>query len=105
MNDSSCPWKRVQALIKAVVIACFDPNRAVVIASFDPTLQVVVYSTCSVHREENEDVVQGALGEFGHDFELEQCMPGWPHRGALLELDAGPVRCCRQPLCQRSISR
>ncbi|KAH3759030.1 S-adenosyl-L-methionine-dependent methyltransferase [Pelomyxa schiedti] len=56
-----------------------------------PNVQRVVYSTCSIHQEENEDVVRWALtGENATDitgasssvpFELEKVLPSWPHRG------------------------
>lgn len=37
-----------------------------------PCVKRVVYSTCSIHRMENEDVVSQALCEFGHRFRLVQ---------------------------------
>lgn len=47
-----------------------------------PSLQRLVYSTCSVHREENEDVVAAVLPlaeELG--FHLVDPFPSWPRRG------------------------
>ncbi|NWQ66441.1 NSUN5 methyltransferase, partial [Neopipo cinnamomea] len=46
-----------------------------------PALQRLVYSTCSVHREENEDVVQAVLQERGSAFRLVTAFPSWPSRG------------------------
>ncbi|XP_068715150.1 28S rRNA (cytosine-C(5))-methyltransferase-like isoform X2 [Montipora foliosa] len=46
-----------------------------------PLVKRVVYSTCSVHQEENEDVVQAALKANSHSFTLEHCLPSWTHRG------------------------
>ncbi|NWR92791.1 NSUN5 methyltransferase, partial [Furnarius figulus] len=51
-----------------------------------PALQRLVYSTCSVHQEENEDVVQAVLQEWGSTFRLVNALPSWPCRG----LDAFP---------------
>ena len=47
-----------------------------------PRLEKIVYSTCSVHREENEDVVAAVLPlatKLG--FSLVQTLPRWPRRG------------------------
>ncbi|XP_072209714.1 28S rRNA (cytosine-C(5))-methyltransferase [Excalfactoria chinensis] len=46
-----------------------------------PALQRLVYSTCSVHREENEDVVHAVLQEQGSAFRLVNAFPSWPCRG------------------------
>ncbi|XP_077868127.1 28S rRNA (cytosine-C(5))-methyltransferase-like [Saccoglossus kowalevskii] len=45
-----------------------------------PNLKRVVYSTCSVHREENEDVVAEVL-KCNKNFALKTVMPSWTHRG------------------------
>ena len=45
-----------------------------------PNLQVVAYSTCSVYREENEDVVLGVLAK-QKTFKCVRAIPDWPHRG------------------------
>jgi putative methyltransferase len=46
-----------------------------------PSVQKVVYSTCSIHREENEDVVKYIL-ENQADFVLEEnVFPEWTRRG------------------------
>ncbi|XP_064324102.1 28S rRNA (cytosine-C(5))-methyltransferase isoform X1 [Phalacrocorax carbo] len=46
-----------------------------------PALQRLVYSTCSLHREENEDVVHAVLQEQGSSFRLVNAFPSWPCRG------------------------
>ncbi|KAM6403157.1 28S rRNA (cytosine-C(5))-methyltransferase [Rhynochetos jubatus] len=46
-----------------------------------PALRRLVYSTCSLHREENEDVVQAVLRERGSAFRLVNAFPSWPCRG------------------------
>ncbi|NWU73319.1 NSUN5 methyltransferase, partial [Pterocles burchelli] len=46
-----------------------------------PALQRLVYSTCSLHREENEDVVHAVLQERGLAFRLVNAFPSWPCRG------------------------
>lgn len=40
-----------------------------------------VYSTCSIHEEENESVVQKVLAKIGNSFKLEEALPWWPRRG------------------------
>ena len=47
-----------------------------------PGVLRISYSTCSIYREENEDVVQKVIPlakELG--FELAKCLPKWPRRG------------------------
>ena len=41
----------------------------------------IVYSTCSVHEQENEAVVQHALEHGGGHFEVRKVFEQWPHRG------------------------
>ncbi|KAI5061123.1 hypothetical protein GOP47_0023628 [Adiantum capillus-veneris] len=47
-----------------------------------PVVERVVYSTCSVHQQENEDVVSAVL-DFAHDngFRLGHPIPQWQQRG------------------------
>lgn len=45
-----------------------------------PRAKRVVYSTCSVHEEENEMVVAKVLNS-NPNFALAPAMPEWPHRG------------------------
>lgn len=47
-----------------------------------PLLEKVVYSTCSIHQRENEDVVMAVLPHAKEKgFELACPYPSWPHRG------------------------
>uniref|UniRef100_A0A8C5P628 28S rRNA (cytosine-C(5))-methyltransferase n=1 Tax=Leptobrachium leishanense TaxID=445787 RepID=A0A8C5P628_9ANUR len=55
-----------------------------------PSVQRVVYSTCSIHQQENEDVVKTTL-EQNTNFKLVNALPSWPARGLNTFLDAG---CC-----------
>ncbi|XP_014815242.1 PREDICTED: probable 28S rRNA (cytosine-C(5))-methyltransferase isoform X2 [Calidris pugnax] len=56
-----------------------------------PALRRLVYSTCSLHQEENEDVVRAVLQERGSAFRLVNAFPSWPCRG----LAAFPgAECC-----------
>ncbi|KAA0704117.1 putative 28S rRNA (cytosine-C(5))-methyltransferase [Triplophysa tibetana] len=45
-----------------------------------PQVQRVVYSTCSVHSEENENVVSACLQQ-NPGFRLVHLLPSWPERG------------------------
>ncbi|KAM6242531.1 28S rRNA (cytosine-C(5))-methyltransferase isoform 2-T2 [Porphyrio hochstetteri] len=56
-----------------------------------PALQRLVYSTCSLHQEENEDVVHAVLQEQGSAFRLVNAFPAWPCRGLATFPSAG---CC-----------
>lgn len=45
-----------------------------------PQVQRVVYSTCSIHSEENENVVSACLQQ-NSGFRLVRLLPNWPERG------------------------
>ncbi|KAF3792510.1 hypothetical protein EJ110_NYTH11374 [Nymphaea thermarum] len=47
-----------------------------------PSVERVVYSTCSIHQEENEDVIKTILPiAESLNFHLEAPFPQWPRRG------------------------
>ncbi|CAG9532576.1 unnamed protein product [Cercopithifilaria johnstoni] len=48
-----------------------------------PNLKKIVYSTCSIHEEENEQVIEEILNDefLRTRFKLTKAMPKWPHRG------------------------
>lgn len=46
-----------------------------------PSAQLVSYSTCSLHQEENEDVVRSILEDCGQDWGLFHALPEWQLRG------------------------
>lgn len=45
-----------------------------------PRVNRLVYSTCSIHRQENEDVVSACLQQ-NSNFRLVSVLPQWPERG------------------------
>ncbi|XP_017343993.1 probable 28S rRNA (cytosine-C(5))-methyltransferase [Ictalurus punctatus] len=67
-----------------------DPERLKALAAFQlrclnhalkfPKLQNLVYSTCSIHTQENEEVMSVCL-EKNPDFRLIHLLPEWPERG------------------------
>ena len=47
-----------------------------------PSLQRLVYSTCSIHQQENEDVVKAVLPDAEKlGFKLQHALPAWSRRG------------------------
>ncbi|KAL6057706.1 putative 28S rRNA (cytosine-C(5))-methyltransferase [Balamuthia mandrillaris] len=58
-----------------------------------PSVKRVVYSTCSIHAEENEHVVKAALEAAAGKFRLAHALPQWHRRG--LPLFDGAERCVR----------
>ncbi|XP_018412622.1 PREDICTED: probable 28S rRNA (cytosine-C(5))-methyltransferase [Nanorana parkeri] len=70
-------------------------SRALSHALSFPSVQNVVYSTCSVHQQENEDVVKNIL-EQHTDFRLAEALPSWPLRG--LDTFPGSDCCLRASL-------
>ncbi|XP_056176901.1 25S rRNA (cytosine-C(5))-methyltransferase NSUN5-like isoform X1 [Syzygium oleosum] len=62
-------------------LAAFQKKALTHALSF-PAVERVVYSTCSVHQIENEDVVQSILPlAASHGFRLAAPLPQWTHRG------------------------
>ena len=60
---------------------CAFQTKALSHALSFPNVRRVVYSTCSVHREEDEDVVAACLATAGGRFRLERILPQWQRRG------------------------
>ncbi|OQS00265.1 tRNA and rRNA cytosine-C5-methylase [Thraustotheca clavata] len=46
-----------------------------------PNMQTVMYSTCSIHQIENEEVVARLLKEHGAEWSLVSILPDWSERG------------------------
>ncbi|XP_067658638.1 28S rRNA (cytosine-C(5))-methyltransferase-like [Haliotis asinina] len=46
-----------------------------------PRVKRVVYSTCSIHAQENEEVVEEVIQKVGKDFKLKLIFADWPYRG------------------------
>ncbi|XP_078082143.1 28S rRNA (cytosine-C(5))-methyltransferase [Mustelus asterias] len=81
-DEASSSTERLQALAN---FQCKALNHAL---SF-PSVERVIYSTCSIHREENEDVVEEILQQHGNRVRLVNLMPSWPYRGLATFLE-GP---------------
>lgn len=62
-------------------LASFQRKALLHALSF-PTVERVVYSTCSIHQRENEDVIESVLPHANAlNFYLATPFPEWPHRG------------------------
>ncbi|KAM5181555.1 28S rRNA (cytosine-C(5))-methyltransferase [Mantella aurantiaca] len=72
-------------------------SRALSHALSFPSVQTAVYSTCSVHQQENEDVVKNVL-EQHPDFRLVKALPSWSVRG--LNTFIGSECCLRASLTE-----
>ncbi|XP_061193726.1 28S rRNA (cytosine-C(5))-methyltransferase-like [Saccostrea echinata] len=46
-----------------------------------PNVKKIVYSTCSVHEEENEQVCEEIYNRFKERFKIQKVMKDWPERG------------------------
>lgn len=47
-----------------------------------PAVERIVYSTCSIHQAENEDVIKSILPvASSYGFQLATPFPQWPRRG------------------------
>ena len=73
---------RDESTIKS--LAAFQVRILVHALSF-PSCDVVVYSTCSLHQAENEDVVAAALRLRGGEWDVTECIPQWPRRGLTVD--------------------
>ncbi|CAM6099432.1 unnamed protein product [Calypogeia fissa] len=57
-------------------------ERALFHALSFPAVERVVYSTCSIHQRENEDVIKAVLPQaLSLGFQLETALPDWKYRG------------------------
>ncbi|XP_003979035.2 28S rRNA (cytosine-C(5))-methyltransferase [Takifugu rubripes] len=76
-DDSSDNQERVEARLASLAsfqLKCLNHGL-----SF-PRLKRLVYSTCSIHRQENEEVVAACLKQ-NPGFRLVSLLPRWPERG------------------------
>jgi putative methyltransferase len=65
-----------------------------------PSARVIAYSTCSIHRAENEDVVISVLAA-QKDWHLVQAVPQWPHRG----LDLPEFAQIKEKVCRANFEK
>jgi hypothetical protein len=66
--------------------ACTSQEAALRHALRLPGLRRLVYSTCSTHQRENEDVVAAVLRDAqAAGFHLAHALPGWHRRGMAIE--------------------
>jgi len=54
-------------------------------------MQCVSYSTCSIHKEENECVVERLLEKHGNEWKLYNSFPEWKTRGIVINAPETPT--------------
>lgn len=93
-NNSGEPTAAVAALAQ-------EQTDLILHAMTLPNAQVVAYSTCSIHRAENEDVVLAVLEAAKNDWKLVKAIPQWPHRG----LDLPAFADIKDLVCRASLEQ
>lgn len=63
-------------------------RRMLVHAMSFPNVRRIVYSTCSIHQEEDENVVRYALKKFRNKFKLVNLFPEWNYGRGICENDS-----------------
>lgn len=73
-REDAAYWDRIRSLAEL--------QQALVLKALSfPSAVAVVYSTCSIHQLENEDVVKAVLAAAPPGWRLARCLPQWPTRG------------------------
>jgi len=103
--DPSCSGSGIFTSLDRLADTDDDPDRIKHLANFQlvalkhamsfETVDRIVYSTCSIHQEENEEVVKQAL-ESNEEWQLRlpHCLREWPRRGVEVKgLTAAQAKC------------